>query len=65
MGKLLTSDICRTLLSNMRKLEEAGMPVSIREGYFRQALEKALPVCIAEEAEAKKSDSALKNPAKK
>lgn len=65
MGKLLTADICRTLLSNMRKLEEAGMPGSIREGYFRQALEKALLVCVAEEKVAKKSDSTLKNPVKK
>ena len=63
MGKLLTADICRTLLGNMRKCEESA-PLSIREGYFRQALEKSLAAFEQEAAELK-SDSAVQIPIKK
>lgn len=47
MGKLLTADICRTLLNNMDKAAEVS-PLSLREGYFRQALEKSLRAFEAE-----------------
>lgn len=63
MGKLLTADICRTLLNNMNKAAEIS-PLSLREGYFRQALEKALNA-FETEAQSLKSDLALKHQRKK